>query len=185
MNRIPILSGGAVLAAIVLCGGAVTMANAMTATPTSQVLGIAGVSSSPTASPTPTESATAEPTPSASATATPSPTTTPEPGDDNGGVTVVSPSDPTKILGKGCAHLEKNGTIAPGTDDPAGHNAGDTHGVPAPVGNGENSGSQMHGTPVPQDPDKSLPAWPNGFSGGSKGPGGYPGGSSGGWNGHK
>ena len=28
MNRIPILAGGAVLAAVVLCGGAVTMANA-------------------------------------------------------------------------------------------------------------------------------------------------------------
>ena len=106
MNRIPILAGGAVLAAVVLCGGAVTVANAVsTSTPTSQVLSISGVT---TADPSATPSAT----PTASVTA--------EPGDDNGGVTVVKPSDPTKIGGKGCDHLGRHGA-----DDPADHDATD------------------------------------------------------------
>ena len=108
MNRIPILAGGAVLAAVVLCGGAVTVANAFsTAQPTSQVLTIPGVTTA-----TSTSGPTASPSPSASATA--------EPGDDNGGVTVVPPSDPTKIDGKGCAHLGRHGA-----DDPADHDATD------------------------------------------------------------
>jgi hypothetical protein len=134
MNRISILAGGAVLASLLLCGGAVTVANALSSAPVSQVLPIAGVSTSPTATPSSVASdgPTATPTPSASATA--------EPGDDKG-VKVVTPSDPTKVtakdsatntaVGKGCA----NGTAVP-------------------------RDGQWTGTPVPQDPDKSA-SYPN------------------------
>jgi hypothetical protein len=106
MNRIPILAGGAVLAAVVLCGGAVTVANAVSSgTPSSQVLSISGVT-------------TADPSATPTVTATPSATA--EAGDDNGGVTVVKPADPTKIGGKGCDHLGRHGA-----DDPADHDATD------------------------------------------------------------
>jgi hypothetical protein len=109
MNRMPILAGGAVLAAVVLCGGAVTVANAVaTSAPSSQVLSISGVT-------------TADP--SATPSATPTPSATAEPGDDNGGVTVVKPSDPTKIGGRGCDHLGRHGA-----DDPADHDATDDNG---------------------------------------------------------
>ena len=139
MNRITILAGGAVLAAIVLCGGAVTMANAFSRTPGSQVLTVAGVSTPPTATPSATPTAT--PTPSDVPTVTPSAPPTSKPGGDKGvgsGVTVVTPSDPTKIDGKGCAHLAKDGVVDPAKQYPTGTapNGYDPH--------------KMVGTPVPQ-----------------------------------
>ncbi|MDP9027920.1 MAG: hypothetical protein M3N46_10290 [Actinomycetota bacterium] len=153
MNRIPILATGAVLASLVLCGGAVTVANAVSSAPVSQVLQIAGVSTTPTA--TPSAAPTFSPAPSPSVTAAP--------GDDKG-VTVVKPSDPTKIGetanrsggtdGKGCAHLGK-------------HDAGDpTDQATADPADGTDH-QHWTGTPVPQDPDPSASPSDSGGSDGS------------------
>lgn len=126
MNRIPILAGGAVLAAVVLCGGAVTMANAFTtATSSSQVLSISGVT---TADPSATAASTSD-----DPTASPSPSASAEPGDDNGGVVAVKPSDPTKIDGRGCAHLGRHGA-----DDPTDHDATDDRNGTSGHHDGEN-----------------------------------------------
>jgi hypothetical protein len=156
MSRIPILAGGAVLASLVLCFGAVTVANAVSSTPGSQVLPIAGVSTTATA--TPSASATPSATPTAVAPL-PSASATAEPSDPASGVTVVKPSDPTKIEakatdGKGCAHLVKTSTptSTPGTYP------------------------NWTATPVPQDPDH--PVAPNAV-GSWNGAWKYPGGTGG------
>ena len=148
MNRIPILAGGAVLAAVVLCGGAVTVANAVSSgAPSSQVLSISGVT-------------TADPSATPTASATPSATA--EPGDDNGGVTVVKPADPTKIGGKGCDHLGRHGA-----DDPADHDAtddrGDNDGV---TGDHQGENEPGHHEFRPGDGSQSGPG--SGDDGGSR-----------------
>src|SRR3954454_12594219 len=74
MNRTTVLAGGAVFAALVLCGGGVAMANALTTGDDSHVLPITGVS---TASPGADDSG--------------------EVSEHHGGVTVVPPADPTRI----------------------------------------------------------------------------------------
>ena len=158
MNRIPILAGGAVLAAVVLCGGAVTVASALSAgSPSSEVLSISGVT-------------TADPT--ATATPTPTATATPEPG-DAGGVTVVKPSDPTKIDGKGCAHVDKDGTSDPDAkgDVESSHHS---QGIPATQDPDDKSGTSGSGT-------WGSGTWNRDGSGGGGGSyGGHDGGSYGG-----
>lgn len=138
MNRVPILAGGAVLAAVVLCCGAVTMASAMGGSaPTSEVLRISGVTTTdPTGNPT--SAATAAPT----GTATP----TPAPGDD--GVTVVTPAHPTAIDGKGSARLDKSDTVDSGTAEV------DHNGATSPDTTGDSEPSHpAPGTPVVHDPE--------------------------------
>src|SRR3954463_9741750 len=71
MNRTTVLAGGAVIAALVLCGGSIAMANALTTSEDSHVLPITGVS---TASPG-----------------------TGDVSEHHGDVTAVPPADPTRI----------------------------------------------------------------------------------------
>ena len=87
MKRTSILAAGAVAAALVLAGGAATVATAVSLpADATQVLDDGGVDTS-TLSPSPSSSPSPSPTGSAR----------PEPGDDNGqdGVVTVPPADPT------------------------------------------------------------------------------------------
>lgn len=158
MNRIPILAGGAVLAFLVLCGS--TVANALITTPVSQVLQIAGVSI--------TSSATPSSIPTADSAAAPSASASTAPGVDPG-VTVVTPADPTKIGqsaakridGKGCRHVPKHSS-ADSSDDPSQDPSDAATADPSDSRGAQGSHHHHHhhhhhstGTPVSRDPDST------------------------------
>lgn len=117
MTRIPILAGGAVLAALVLCGGGVAVASALTSHDDSHVLHISGVT-------------TAEAGDDNGA----------DVSGHHDGVTVVTPPDPTRI------DDDANDATENEVGDDNGVEAGDDNGGGTSSGSGDSDSGSSSGT---------------------------------------